>query len=202
MADEPQTQQLRDWLARLRAGDPTAPDELLRHVSDRLQRLTRHMLRGHPAVRRWAQTDDVMQGALLRLLRAVREVHPDSMREFFALAAQQIRRELIDLARHYCGPQGAATHHNTPDPDDPAGLRDWPADAGEAGSLDEWSAFHQKIEELPDEERDVVDLLYYQGLPQAEAAEVLNVTVRTVQRRWHAALVRLHDSLHGSRPGS
>ncbi len=202
MADAtPQTEQLRGWLVRLRAGDPAAPEELLRHVSDRLQRLTRHMLRGHPAVKRWAQTDDVLQGALLRLLRAAQQVEPGSMREFFALAAQQIRRELIDLARHFCGPQGAGTHHATPDPDDGGDwAAEWPANADKPESLAEWSDFHAQIERLPDEQREVVDLLYYQGLSQAEAAALLDVTVRTVQRRWHAALVHLHDSLHGQGP--
>ena len=92
------------------AGDSAVADELLRHVSDRLHRLTRQMLKGHPAVRRWAQTDDVLQGALLRLLRAVQNVHPSSMREFFGLATQQIRRELIDLARHFYGPHGVGAN--------------------------------------------------------------------------------------------
>src|SRR4051794_1423342 len=100
----PLSEQLQGWLERLRAGDPSALDELLRHVSGRLQRLTRQMLKSHPAVKRWAETDDVLQGALMRLVRAVQNVHPDTMREFFALATQQIRWELIDLARHYYGP--------------------------------------------------------------------------------------------------
>jgi RNA polymerase sigma-70 factor (ECF subfamily) len=183
----------------MRAGDPVAPDELVRHVGEQLQRLTRQMLRGHPALRRWTQTDDVMQGALLRLLRALRVVQPESMRAFLALAAQQVRRELIDLARHYYGPRGLGTHHVTPDaesPGDPA-PHDWPDPATEPGSLSEWCDFHRTIDELPDEQREVVGLLFYQGLTQAEAALVLDVTVRTVQRRWHAALVTLHDALHG-----
>jgi RNA polymerase sigma-70 factor (ECF subfamily) len=200
MADaSPQTEQLRGWLARMRAGDPVAPDELIRHVGDQLQRLTRQMLRGHPALKRWTQTEDVMQGALLRLLRALRVIQPDSMRAFLALAAQQIRRELIDLARHYYGPRGLGTHHATPDVEGPgeAATHDWPDPATEPGSLAEWCDFHRKIDELPEEQREVVGLLFYQGLTQAEAALVLDVTVRTVQRRWYAALVTLHDSLHG-----
>lgn len=196
----PQTLELQGWLARLRAGDPAAPDELLRHISGRLQRLTRQMLRGHPAVRRWAQTDDVLQGALMRLLRAVRDVQPSSARDFFALATQQIRRELIDLARHYYGPHGLGAHYVTPGPE---GLRPGPEppdESREPGRLTEWCEFHQKIDQLPEEQREVVGLLFYQGLTQAEAAELLGVTVRTVQRRWHAALVQLHDLMKGQWP--
>src|SRR5687767_6098578 len=100
------TQQLTHWMARIDAGDPAARDGLLRHATDRLERLARHMLRSHPAVQRWAQTDDVLQGALVRLARALESLRPASAREFFALAAQQLRRELIDLARHYYGAEG------------------------------------------------------------------------------------------------
>ena len=196
----PQTEELHGWLARMRAGDPAATDELIRRVGQRLQRLTRHMLRGHPALKRWTQTDDVLQGALLRLLRALRAVQPGGTREFFALAAQQVRRELIDLARHYYGPRGLGTHHLTPAPNEP--MEEAPdclaVPSPEPGSLAEWCDFHTKIEQLPDEQREVVGLLFYQGLSQAEAAQVLDVTVRTVQRRWHAALVTLHDALKGT----
>jgi DNA-directed RNA polymerase specialized sigma24 family protein len=48
------------------------------------------------------------------------------------------------------------------------------------------------------EEREVVSLLFYHGWKQAEVAELLGVTVRTVQRRWQAALVKLHGLLHGA----
>lgn len=203
MADHsPQTLQLQGWLERLRGGDPAAADELLRHVSGRLQRLARQMLKGHPAVRRWVQTDDVLQGALLRLLRAVRTVQPSSMRDFFGLATQQIRRELIDLARHYYGPQGAGAHHAShgPGSDQPQPAADPPDTAAGPGSLAEWREFHEKIDTLSEELREVVGLLFYQGLTQAEAAGLLGVTVRTVQRRWNAALLRLHDTLQGHWP--
>src|SRR5262249_28307286 len=129
----------------------------------------------------------------------LRAVEPSSMREFFALAAQQVRRELIDLARHYYGPHGMGANHATPAGDvrDEALPYDRPDPASEPGGLAEWCEFHRRIDELPEEQREVVGLLYYQGLSQAEAAAVINVTVRTVQRRWHAALVQLHDSFPG-----
>jgi len=50
---------------------------------------------------------------------------------------------------------------------------------------------------LPEEEREIVSLLYYQGLSQAEAAAILGVSVRTVQRYWQSALLKLHDLLSG-----
>ncbi|MBL8798147.1 MAG: helix-turn-helix domain-containing protein, partial [Planctomycetia bacterium] len=45
------------------------------------------------------------------------------------------------------------------------------------------------------------DLLFYQGLSQAEAAALLNVSERTVKRRWQSARLQLHDALGGEFPG-
>lgn len=201
--DTPDSLQVQAWLTRIQAGDASARDELFRHLGGRLQRLTRQMLNGHPAVRRWAETDDVCQGAIMRLCRAVQDVQPDSTRALLALAAQQIRRELIDLARHYYGPEGIGANHASRHGEASAAQPAFDkADSSfEPSSLAEWYEFHKQIERLPEEQREVVGLLFYQGLSQADAAELLNVTVRTVQRRWHAALVTLHAALGGQWPG-
>src|SRR5436305_11969042 len=82
-----ETTQILDWVERLRVGDDSAMGELLVHFEARLCKLTRKMLRTFPAVRRWEQTDDVFQGAAMRLRRALKEVTPKSTREFFGLAA-------------------------------------------------------------------------------------------------------------------
>ncbi len=192
-----QSQELQQWLIRMRQGDRAALDELLRQVCGRLERLARHMLRAHPAVQRWSDTADVLQGALLRLTRALSNVEPANVREFVALAAQQIRRELIDLARHYYGPHGEGANHVSGSKD-----ADRPDQTQDPDALADWTHIHEQIERLPAEEREVVDLLFYQGLPQADAADLLGVTVRTVQRRWHAALIRLHRALKDETPAS
>src|SRR5262245_28837336 len=201
MADEfPETVQLLGWLERMRAGDPAAREVLLEHVCERLRRLTRKMLKAYPGVQRWAQTDDVLQNALLRLLRALQDVQPASTREFLGLAATQVRRELLDLARHFYRPHGAGAHHISRDGEGPAGPGvDEPADTSRDPSvLAAWTELHERIERLPAEERETLDLLHYQGLPQADVAALLNVSVRTVQRRWQSALVKLHDLIQES----
>jgi RNA polymerase sigma-70 factor (ECF subfamily) len=197
-----QTVQLQACLERLRAGEPAAVEELFRHVSARLERLTRKMLRGFPGVHRWAQTDDVLQNASLRLLRALQDIRPTTIREFFALSAQQIRRELIDLARHYFGPEGLGAHHASKDGAgrSRSGVEPIDTSADPARRVD-WQELHEQIHRLPAEEREVVDLLFYQELPQGEAAILLGVSVRTVQRRWQSALLKLHDQLD-PRPGA
>jgi RNA polymerase sigma-70 factor (ECF subfamily) len=122
----------------------------------------------------------------------LQEVRPDSTRKFFALAGVQIRRELLDLKEHYYGRRGMGAHHHSGGPDDSDGPAPEPVDpAPSLDELEEWCAFHRQIDGPPEEEREVVDLHFYQGLTKAEAAELLGVDVRTVQRRWNAALHRL-----------
>src|SRR5436305_5872475 len=111
MSDEPQSALIQGWIDRLKQGDESARSELLRCASERLTRLTRKMLRDFPGVHRWEQTDDVLQNANLRLYSALKAVTPPSARDFFRLAALQIRRELLDMARRYAGPMGLGANH-------------------------------------------------------------------------------------------
>src|SRR5262245_52572469 len=107
------TVQLQGLVDRMRAGDLAARDELLRGYYARLERLARQMLRAYPRVRRWEETGDVLNPALLRLLRALEDVRPESTRAFLGLAALQIRRELLNLYQHYYGPLGPGAHHDS-----------------------------------------------------------------------------------------
>ncbi|MGL4421832.1 MAG: RNA polymerase sigma factor [Gemmataceae bacterium] len=201
MADS--SNQLQPILDRLHHGDPTARDELFQHVAGRLERLTRKMLHHFPTVHRWAGTDDVLQGALIRLLRSLETVRPATPREFLGLAAEQIRRELIDLARQLYGPQGLGANHASRYGAEGSGdpLAAQPERTDEPSLLGAWCEFHEQVRGLPPDEREVIDLLFYQELTQAQAAALLQVTVRTVQRRWQSALLRLHSVLKSQWPG-
>ena len=194
-------------IARLRTDDEEARVELLSRASDRLARLTHKMLRDYPSVQRWEQTDDVLQNALLRLHRALQQVSPATIDDFFRLAAVQIRRELIDLARHYTGPMGPGAHHFSRGVEkESGGLRppalDSPDSTYDPSRLAEWTEFHHQVDALPEESRAMVDLLFYQGLSQAEAAAVLGTSERTVKRRWQTARLALHQALGGRLPWS
>jgi RNA polymerase sigma factor (sigma-70 family) len=192
-----QTVHLQDWLRRMQAGDPAAAEELLRAAGDRLERLARRMLREFPNVRRCADTGDVFQESVLRLLRSLRQLDkmPMSVRDFLGLAATHIRRELLDLARRCSShkrrgdvPLSAGEHHAVPAPaDDP-------------DDLDLWQRFHEEVERLPAEEREVVGLRFYQGWSEAEIAALLDVTDRTVRRRWASGCARVSTALGGELP--
>lgn len=89
----------RDLLARVCAPDSSAWTELLQHARPRLEHLARNMLRHFPALQRQTEVDDLVQACLLRLLRALQQLKLDSVEDFFGLAAEEVRRELLDLAR-------------------------------------------------------------------------------------------------------
>jgi RNA polymerase sigma-70 factor (ECF subfamily) len=205
MAREDQTSIIQGCISRLRVGDESARAALLDCAADRLARLARKMLKGYPGVARWEQTDDVAQNALIRLDRALRAVAPPTARDFFRLAAAQVRRELIDLARHYQGPRGLGAHHATrPGCSDSADGAPMAAESPDTtydpGRLAAWAEFHGAVASLGEADRELFDLLWYQGLTQSEAAALLGVTERTVNSRWLAARVRLGDSLGGQLP--
>ena len=187
--------QLQKLVDRARGGDADANTLLIEHACNRLLKLTRKMFHGYPALRRWQETDDVFQNSLLRLHHALASVEVESVRHFFNLAGEMVRRELLDLKKLHFGPHGdAKNHHTDHQPSDDTGGA-LARTAAEPDSLDRWEGFHAAVEALPAAMREVVNLLYYEGLTQPEAAEVLGVALRTVKRRWQEAKLRLHEVL-------
>jgi RNA polymerase sigma-70 factor (ECF subfamily) len=194
------TGQTAGWLDLMRAGDPTARQRLIEHSCQRLRGLARKMLRQFPKVHRWEETDDVFVEAASRLHRALETVQPESPRHFYNLAATQVRRVLIDLARRFAGPEGLGSRHDTVGPrtSGPTPPRYEQADArAEPSSLAEWTEFHQQIDALPEEQREVFNLVWYEGMNHEQVAEVLGVTSRTVRRRWQDARYRLQKARLG-----
>lgn len=187
LASDTQLQRLID---KTLDGDDAARNDLLDHACARLLRLTRKMFHARPGLRRWEMTDDVNQNAMLRLHRALADVRPTSVRHFFNLAAVMVRRTLLDLAKHHLGPHGPGTNHHTDrQPADQAGgaLHAQPDAADEPHDLERWAAFHTAVDGLAAADQEIVDLLFYEGLSQDEAAVLLGISLRTVKRRWQSA---------------
>lgn len=191
------TLKLNNCLERIKAGEEAARDELYRSVCGRLERLARKMLRQFPKVQRWEDTGDVLQNAWLRLYRALAQLDVTSTRQFYGLATEQIRRELIDLWRHYQGREGIGANYASAVRPAEAPAADPAAPAEPADVLEDWSRFHEGVERLPVEEREVVGLIFYHGWAQADVAELFQIDVRTVQRRWQRAMLKLRDVIRG-----
>jgi RNA polymerase sigma-70 factor (ECF subfamily) len=198
------TSRLQACLNGLRPEDPAARQAVLAISQERLRLLVRKMLKSYPGVRRWEETDDVLQNVLIRLDRMLREVTVASVKDYLCLAATHIRRELIDLARHYSGPEGPGSKHATPAPaaGGPAGATAEPADDSSAdpARLALWTEFHRRIGLLAVEDRELFDLLWYQGLTQNEAAAQLGVSLSTAKRRWQSARLQIFKDLKGELP--
>lgn len=210
LAEIPSHSQYGAILDRLRAGEPAdrraGADELVGLVAERLRYMARRMLRGFPTVRRFSETDDIAQGAALRLHRALATVTPACPREFLGLVALQVRRELVDLARKFAGPESLARHLDTDVVNDgeAAVCRSETAGdvlaAAERESLGQWVRFHEIAAELPDEERAVFDMVWYLGATQAGIADVLGCSERTVRRRWESAREYFQTRFRGDLP--
>lgn len=193
---------LNKRLDRMKAGDLQAQNELISKAQHRLEKLAGKMLQSFPQVRRWEAADDVLQNALLRLLRSLEQVRPANTREFFALAATHIRRELIDLARHYQGACGLGANLQSgifhPGSNDSAAAFEPQESSLNADELDRWVAFHQTVEKLPVEEREVFGLAYYHGWSQTRIAELFQKDERSIRRYWKSACEMVRERVNRS----
>lgn len=187
------TTQLQSWIDLIRAGDTQARDQIIEHSCQQLRRLTRKMLKQFTRLRRWEETDDVLQHALIRLHRSLSEVQLESVRQYLGLAALQVRRTLIDLSRQHFGEHRHGANHHTDGQDIDGAIHQ----AIKPETVEDWSEFHEAVESLPDEEREVFSLVWYDGLEQPEVAVLLETSVRTVKRRWQSARCLLFEALDG-----
>jgi RNA polymerase sigma-70 factor (ECF subfamily) len=198
MAQEPTTAAVQRYLDAL-AGDPPA-DTLIRALLDRavgrLQLVCANLLyRSYPRLTRPPlnlQPDELLSAVVERLLKSLHEIRPQTVRQFFALVNQHVRWELNDLARRL-------DQQPTPVELDEQDVTAPPSTTSVL-SL-EGQRMIEAIERLPEDEREVFGLVRIQGLSYSEAAEVLGVSPKTVQRRLNRGLVLLEtqlDDLHPS----
>jgi RNA polymerase sigma factor (sigma-70 family) len=189
---------LQECLDRWQAGDRAAADDLLRAAGVRLEKLARRMCRSFPNVRGWAETGDVLQGSMIRLLRTLQNMRPATTRDFFNLAAVHIRRELLDLARHFRRKAWVPLELPSPSAEQARERADIPAPPPD--DLDVWARFHEAVDQLPVEEREVVGLVFYHGWTQVRIGELFGVDERTIRRRWASACERLRRLVGGHLP--
>jgi RNA polymerase sigma-70 factor (ECF subfamily) len=197
MATEGTTAVVQRYLDALAEEAPAEPiiRDLLDGAVRRLHHLCASLLhRSYPRLTRPPlnlQADELLGAVVERLLKALREARPATVRQFFSLAAQHVRWELNDLARRLDEQAFAAE----------LGDRPVPAPAGSDSALSpDARLMLDAIGKLPDDDREAFDLVRIQGLTQPEAAEVLGVSVKTVQRRLNHARLLLADSLDDLRP--
>ena len=97
------------------------------------------------------------------------------------------RNAVVDRFRGHLEPTGEVPDLASGEPG--------PPDRAEASYVS-WRV-HRALEELPDREREVVELAYWSGLSQSEVAEFLHIPLGTVKTRTRSALAKLADVLEG-----
>src|SRR4051812_20819486 len=198
MPDENTTAAVQRYLDALAGEAPAEP--IIRELLDRSVRRLHHLCaallhRSYPRLTRPPlnlQADELLSAVVERLLKALREARPTTVRQFFALAGQHMRWELNDLARRL-DEQPAAVELCE-------GLVPAPASSDSGLSPDSRRMF-EAIDQLPEGEREAFDLVRIQGMTQPEAAAVLGVSVMTVKRRLNRSLLLLMERLKDLRPG-
>jgi RNA polymerase sigma-70 factor (ECF subfamily) len=187
-------------LRRLREGDRGSLELFTNRIYDRLVRLTRLILHnGSTRVQRWEETDDLVHSAWIRIQRALQteSLTFKQPEHIFRIAAQHIRFEMIDMHRRHRA--RALTHQTEPRfGDDHRAQEDRRFETG--SSIDprqvaHWEDFHAAVEKLPEPLKEVMDLVWYQGFSQEEVAQWLNLSVRSIKRRWREAKLRLAEEL-------
>src|SRR3954447_22561586 len=176
MADDHTTAVVQRYLDELAGDAPAEPvvRALLDRAVRRLHQLCATLLyRGYPRLTRPPlnlQVDEMLGAVIERLLKALREARPTTVRQFFALASQHMRWELNDMARRL-DEQPSAVELNE-------GLVPAPG-SSDSGLTPDGRRMLEAIGRLPEAEREAFDLVRIQGLTQAEAAHVLSVSAMT-----------------------
>jgi RNA polymerase sigma-70 factor (ECF subfamily) len=137
------------------------------------------------------QADELLSAVAERLLKAMREIRPQTVRQFFALANQHMRWELNDLARRLDEQPPAVELRE--------GLVPAPSSSG-SGLTPNGRRMLEAIDNLPEGEREAFDLVRVQGMTQTEAAQLLGVSAVTVKRRLNRGLRMLTERLGDLRP--
>ena len=180
------TQMLVDWSS----GDQAALDRLTPLVHGELHRLAHHYMNrergGHTL-----QTSALVNEAFLRLVDQ-RSVKWNNRAHFFAIAAQMMRRILVDYARsHLYAKRGGGAIHVSLDHAELVSNQP----SADVTALDEALT---KLESLDPQQARVVELRFFGGLTIKETSEVMKISVDMVKREWSTAKAWLYREMKSS----
>jgi RNA polymerase sigma factor (TIGR02999 family) len=180
--------QVTDLLVAWSEGDKEAYDRLVPLVYDELHRLAHRYMSGERAGHT-LQTTALVDEAYLRLVK--QKVHWQNRSHFFAIAAEVMRRILVDYARQrrFAKRGGNAQQVELDEAMVMARER-----STELVALDEAL---RRLAEFDERKSRVVELRFFGGLTVEETAKVLNVSPNTVDRDWSTARAWLYKEVNG-----
>ncbi|CAN5708029.1 ECF-type sigma factor [soil metagenome] len=190
MTTEPRAGEVTRLLEVLRGGDRSALDRLLPHVYDELRSLARaHARRG---MSESLQPTVLVHEAYLKLARAG-ALQAADRGHFLAIAAAAMRQVVVDHARGMLSQKRGGGWKRTLLRDDSASTTMSPEDV---------IALDRALAGLDERQRQVVECRYFGGMEEAEIAEALGVSTRTVRREWVKARAWLYATLYPETPQS
>jgi RNA polymerase sigma factor (TIGR02999 family) len=191
---DPGDHSITRWLARLQAGDPDALDRLVPLVYDELRRVARRQIRQESPANTLSATTLVHE-VYLRLVKQ-RQIAADDRDAFLGIAAQTMRRILVDHARHRTRLKRGGPHSpvSLDDEHEPALLTD-----DEVEEVLVVDAVLERLGALDERAAHVVEYRIFAGLTLEETATVLGTSIKTVQRDWTTARAWLRKEMAGSR---
>ena len=165
-------------LEKLRNNDKDAKNAIIVYTLDRLERVSRRMFHKFPVLQESEETGDILHMLVLKLDKALSHDTPNSVSGYFALVNLNLNWILKGIARKIKASEGFVWNgmndvlNQVTDPY-----------SGPVNNLD-WVEFFELLEMLPQENREIFDLIWLQGLNQKQTAMILGISLRTVIRRW------------------
>lgn len=175
-------------LAGFRQGDPEAEARLMDLTYRELRKIAAARLRREHSARS-LQTHDLVHEAYLRLVNQAENAWRDRG-HFYQVAAHVMRQILIDRARkRHAGKRGGGA---------PEISLDRAIDVAEAhsGNLLLLEEALRRLEKVDSRQCQVVEMRFFGGMQEEEIAEVLGVSIRTVNREWRMARAWLYKELY------
>lgn len=186
MASQPNITEL---LAGYGRGEKAAVDRLMPIVYDELRRqAARYLRREQPGIT--LQTTALIHEAYLRLVDQ-RNVQWQNRAHFFGIAAQLMRRILVDHARAKKRTKrgGSVVRVSLGEATATTKGQDF-----DVVALDEAL---ERLAQIDEQQSRVVELRFFSGLTVEETAEVMGISAATVKRDWSMAKAWLHRELRG-----
>jgi RNA polymerase sigma-70 factor (ECF subfamily) len=132
------------------------------------------------------EPDDLLGAVAERLIKAMRNVRPSHVREFFALTMKHIRWELNGLVREFDAQRYEPLRFD---------VTAWEPETSDEQFSPLGHRILEAIHGLAQSDQEIFNLVRLQGMTQRDAAEVLGISERTVERRLKRILPRLWGEL-------
>jgi RNA polymerase sigma-70 factor (ECF subfamily) len=182
------TRLLKEW----RGGSREALEQLMPLVYDEL-----HVIAARHMAREWRvsvyQTTALVSEAYVKLV-GQRDVDWQNRAHFFAIAAQVMRRILVDNARRERRPKRGGGHSGRPLDEGEVSAPAESVDRIDALALD---GALRKLEAFDPAQARIVELRFFGGLTVRETADIVGVSPATVKREWAVAKAWLHREMTG-----